>query len=130
MPRNKTLSELWPSKKDPAYYEQMRNQVCEKEVERRDGYSLREQKVVDYTEKEETYINDSEDATADEKNKEKASPNVICPVCWSSLEEEKVEVFSLGCGHLVCGGCGEGWWLEGGGALSLGSWRLCSPSDI
>ena len=108
MPRNKTLSELWPSKKDPAYYGQMRNQVGEKEVERRDGYSLREQKVVDYTEKEETYINDSEDATADEKNKEKASPYVICPVCWSSLEEEKVEVFSLGCGHLVCGGCGEG----------------------
>ena len=50
----------------------------------------------DYTEKEETYINDSEDATADEKNKEKASPYVICPVCWSSLVEEKVEVFSLG----------------------------------
>ena len=47
------------------------------------------------------------------KNKEKASPNVICPVCWSSLEEEKVEVFSLGCGHLVCGGCGEGV-VEGG----------------
>ena len=65
MPRNKTSSLLWP--KDPAYYGQMRNQVCEKEGERRDGYSLREQKVVEYKEKEETYINDSEDATADEK---------------------------------------------------------------
>ena len=63
------MSELWPSKKDPAYYGQMRNQVGEKEVERRDGYSLREQKVVDYTEKEETYINDSEDATADGKKR-------------------------------------------------------------
>ena len=51
MPRNKTLSELWRSKKDPAYYGQMRNQVGEKEVERKDGYSLREQKVVNYTEK-------------------------------------------------------------------------------
>ena len=69
MPRNKTLSELWPSKKDSAYYGQMRNQVCEKEVERRDGYSLREQKVVNYTEKEETYIDDSEDATADGKTR-------------------------------------------------------------
>ena len=63
------MSELWPSKKDPAYYGQMRNQVGEKEVERRDGYSFREQKVVEYTEKEETYINDSEDATADEKTR-------------------------------------------------------------
>ena len=68
MPRNKTFSDLWPSKKDPAYYGQMRNQVCEKEVKRRDGYSLRQQKVVDYTEKEEKHINASEDATTDGKN--------------------------------------------------------------
>ena len=78
----------------------------EEGVGRRDGYSLREQKVIDYKEKEETDIYDSEDATADEQNKEKASPDVICPVCWSSLVEEKVEVFSLGCV----------WWVwEGGG---------------
>ena len=41
------------------------------------------------------------------ENKEKAGPYLICPVYWSSLEEEKVEVFSLGCGHLVCGVCGD-----------------------
>ena len=72
MPRNKTLSELCPSKKDPAYYGQMRNQVGEKEEERGDGYSLRDRRW-STTQRKKKHINDSEDATADEKNKEKAS---------------------------------------------------------
>ena len=120
MPRNKTMSELWPSKKDPSYICTMGTQKLEEEVGRRERYSLREMKVMDYREKEEIDAVENNEAPEDikvntdtttpveQKTKMADNPDVICPVCWSSLVEGGVEVFSLGCGHLVCGECGEG----------------------
>ena len=123
MPRNQTLSELWPSDKDPSFRWSMGRQRLEEEVERRERYNLRVGKLINYKEKEESddcgSIEDArednatkdEDTTADEKKKNQ--PDVICPVCWSSLVEREVEVLALGCGHLLCGECGEG--VVGGG---------------
>ena len=116
MPRNKTLTELWPSSKDPSYRCSKGRQKLEEEVGRSDGYNLRTRKVIDYKEKNESDVEEEEapkdsiatkdvDANAVEVNKN--NPDVICPVCWSSLLVGGVEVLALGCGHLVCGKCGE-----------------------
>ena len=108
MPRNKTLSELWPSAKDPAYKENISKQDMEEAMDRRrEGFSLRERRMtVNY--REETDDDDIEEAsTIDEKEEARATKSVVCPVCWSSLTEEEVEVFTMGCGHLVCGVCVE-----------------------
>ena len=67
MPRNRTISELWPSKKDPSYIWFMGTQKLEEEMWRRDGYSLRERKVMDYREKEEFDMEENDEAPEDIK---------------------------------------------------------------
>ena len=108
MPRNKTLSELWPSCKDPAFSGRIKRQDMEESMDRRRaGYSLRERRtIVDYREDEETSDDDVEEvATATDEKNATTTKSVECPVCWSSLTEEELEVFTMGCGHLVCGLC-------------------------
>ena len=78
MPAIKTLSQLWPSKKDPSI------SITVKKMDGRDDYNLRERKFVDYSEKEEIEFDDKgnvknqemEDA---EKQKEPSKENAEAP---------------------------------------------------
>ena len=84
---------------------------------------MRERKAIDYTEREETDLEEKKTAGPHDSSKEESVPaiddekpvEITCPVCWNSLVAEEVVVLALGCGHLVCEVCGEGVVLGGRG---------------
>ena len=54
--RNQTRVSLWPCSKDPSYSWSMGTEKLEEQVGRREEYILRDRKMINYKEKEESDV--------------------------------------------------------------------------